>query len=131
PRALRPGDRLSVIAPASPFERDLFELGLAELRDLSFEPVYEPSVFYKREYVAGDPATRAEAFMRAWSDDSVAGVVAARGGYGSVQLLPYLDAESICCRPKVFVGYSDLTAMLNYLTGRCGMVAFHGPTVVG
>ena len=65
PRALRPNDRLSVIAPASPFERDLFEQGLAELRDLSFEPVYEPSVFYKREYVAGDPATRAEAFMRA------------------------------------------------------------------
>ena len=61
----------------------------------------------------------------------MAGVVAARGGYGSVQVLPYLDAEVICCRPKVFVGYSDLTAMLNYLTGQCGIVAFHGPTVVG
>jgi muramoyltetrapeptide carboxypeptidase len=131
PRALRDGDRIAVVAPASPFARDEFECGLAELRTLGFEPVYDESVFERRGYVAGTPATRASAFRRAWEDPSIAAVVAARGGYGSVHVLPLLDRAAIAATPKAFIGYSDTTSLLTWLTLTCGIVSFHGPMIEG
>src|SRR5690349_14744416 len=95
PPALRPGGRIAVIAPASPFARDEFDAGVAELRRLGYEPVFDDSVFARTRYTAGEPRVRAEAFRRAWRDPSVRALVAARGGYGSVQLLPLLDRGEI------------------------------------
>ena len=94
PRALVPGDRVAVVAPASPFDREQFEAGLGELRTLGFEPVYEDSVFARARYVAGAAGQRAAALHRAWSDPSIAAIVAERGGYGCIQLLPFLDPRS-------------------------------------
>ena len=136
PRALRPGDRVAVVAPASPFKRDEFDAGLAELRSLGFDPVYEDSVFARHGYVAGAPDVRAAAFLRAWEDPTVAALVAARGGYGSVQLLPLLDRgtrgrEAIGRHAKAFIGYSDNTSVLTWLTVQCGVVSFHGPMIEG
>jgi muramoyltetrapeptide carboxypeptidase len=127
PRALRPGDRLAMVAPASPFERSDFDAGVAELARLGFEPVFDDSVFAREGYLAGDATLRAKAFLRAWRDPAIAGLVAVRGGYGSVQILPYLDRDTMRATPKVFVGYSDLTSVLTYLTVTCGVSAFHGP----
>ncbi len=131
PRAIRSGDRLAIVAPASPFERMEFDAGIAELRALGFDPVYDDDVFARRGYVAGEPAVRAEALRRAWRDPTIAGVIAVRGGYGSAQILPLLDPVEARRARKVFVGYSDLTAMLAFLTGACGLVAFHGPMLAG
>jgi muramoyltetrapeptide carboxypeptidase len=131
PRALRPGDRLGIVAPASPFARESFDAGVAELRRLGYEPVYDDSVFARRRYTAGDAASRAGAFMRAWHDPSIAALIAVRGGYGSVQLLPLLDPADIRRTPKAFVGYSDNTSLLTWLTGQCGLAAFHGPMLEG
>jgi muramoyltetrapeptide carboxypeptidase len=131
PRALRSGDRVAVVAPASPFRLEEFEAGLDELRRLGFEPVYEPSVFDRDAYVAGAAATRAEAIRIALEDESVGAIMAVRGGYGSVQVLPFLDPEEVRLGRKAIVGYSDLTSLLTYVLGNCGMVAFHGPTVAG
>jgi muramoyltetrapeptide carboxypeptidase len=131
PHAVRPGDRVAVVSPASPFKRDEFDAGLAELRALGFEPVYDERVFAKRGYVSGDPQIRAAAIHGAWSDPSIAAVVGVRGGYGSMQLLPLLDADLARTTRKAFIGYSDLTSLLVFLTGTCGLVSFHGPTVVG
>jgi muramoyltetrapeptide carboxypeptidase len=131
PRALAPGDRLAVVAPASPFTRDDFDRGVSEIRRLGFEPVYDDTVFARQRYVAGSPAVRAAAIRAAWRDPSIAGVIGVRGGYGSAQLLPLLDrAEALrACKP--FIGYSDLTAMLTFLTLSCQLVAFHGPMLAG
>ena len=131
PRALRPGDRVAVVAPASPFKRDEFDAGIAEIRALGFEPVYEDSVFARQGYVAGAPDVRAAAFLRAWEDPAVAALVAARGGYGSVQMLPLLDRGTIGRHAKAFIGYSDNTSILSWLTLQCGIVSFHGPMVEG
>ncbi len=131
PRALRPGDRIAIVAPASPFERGEFDAGVAELRRLGFDPVFDDTVFCRRGYVAGEPEVRADALRAAWTDPSVAAVIGARGGYGSVQLLPLLDPDEARRARKAFVGYSDLTSLLVFLTGRCGLVAFHGPGVAG
>jgi muramoyltetrapeptide carboxypeptidase len=131
PRALRDGDRIAVIAPASPFARDEFDCGIAELRTLGFEPVYDDSVFDRRGYVAGDAASRARAFMTAWSDPSIAALVAARGGYGSVQMLPHLDRPAILRQAKAFIAYSDNTSLLTWLTLAADVVTFHGPMIAG
>jgi len=131
PRALRAGDRIAVVAPASPFRREEFAAGLDELRRLGFEPVYEPSVFDRQVYVAGAARTRAAAIRAALADDSVVAIMAVRGGYGSVQVLPLLDPAEVRRARKPIVGYSDLTSLLTFVNGNCGMVAFHGPTVAG
>jgi muramoyltetrapeptide carboxypeptidase len=127
PPALRPGDRIAVVAPASPFARDEFDAGIAEIRRLGFEPVFDESVFERTGYVAGSPEIRARAWQRAWDDPSIAALVAARGGYGSAQLLPRLDAAAVSRTSKAFIGYSDNTSILAWLTTRCALVSFHGP----
>jgi muramoyltetrapeptide carboxypeptidase len=127
PRALAPGDRLAVVAPASPFVREEFDRGIEEIVRLGFVPVYDESVFARLQYVAGPPALRAAAIQKAWNDPAIAGVIGVRGGYGSAQVLPLLDRADARRACKPFIGYSDLTALLTFLTGNCGMVAFHGP----
>ena len=131
PRALAPGDRIAVVAPASPFARDGFELGVAELCRLGFVPVYDDSVFARDDYVAGPASLRAAAWLRAWSDPSIAALFAVRGGYGSVHLLDALDPHVLRRTPKAFVGYSDNTSLLSLLTLTCGIVSFHGPMLEG
>lgn len=131
PRALQKGDRIAIVAPASPFAREAFDAGLTELRALGFEPVFEESVFDRRAYVAGTAQARASAFQRAWTDPSIAAIVAARGGYGSVHLLPLLDPRLFAGTPKAFIGYSDNTSLLTWLNQSCGVVSFHGPMLEG
>jgi muramoyltetrapeptide carboxypeptidase len=131
PRALRSGDRIAVVAPASPFGREEFDQGVAELRRLGFEPVYDDGVFAQCGYVAGPAPARAAAIMAAWQDPSIAALIAARGGYGSVQTLPWLDRDTLRRTPKPFVGYSDLTSILTHLSAGCGIVSFHGPMLAG
>ena len=131
PRALARGDRLAVVAPASPFRRDEFDQGIDEIRSLGFIPVYDDSVFARDRYVAGSRDARAAALRAAWRDGSIAGIVGVRGGYGSAQVLPLLDRDEIRRTPKPLIGYSDLTALLTFLTIGCGVIAFHGPMLAG
>jgi muramoyltetrapeptide carboxypeptidase len=131
PPALRPGDRIAVVAPASPFPTDEFDRGLDELRRRGFEPVFDERVFAANRYLAGDAALRAASLLDAWRAADVAAVVAARGGYGSAQVLPLVGDALRSLPPKVFVGSSDLTAVLSWLTTKCGVVAMHGPMVAG
>ena len=128
PKRLRSGDKIAVVAPASSFTREEFDKGIAELQRLGFDPVFEESVFAQHGgYLSGEAKVRAEAFLAAWRDPSVRALIAVRGGYGSVHLLPFLEHEDLRETPKAFIGYSDLTTVLTYLTGRCGIVSFHGP----
>ena len=132
PRALRPGDRIAVVAPASAFARVEFDAGVSELRALGFVPVYEESVFERRAYAAGSAASRAAAFERAWRDPDIAALIAVRGGYGSVHLLPLLgELLLLSAPPKAFIGYSDNTSLLSWLTLIGGIVSFHGPMLEG
>jgi muramoyltetrapeptide carboxypeptidase len=129
PRALAPGDRIAVVAPASPFAPEELEAGMAELRRLGFDPIHTASVFAREQYLAGSAEVRARDLLDAWTDPNVAGLVAARGGYGSVHLLPLLNADVFREQPKAFIGFSDNTSLLTWLTQQCGIVAFHGPMI--
>ena len=122
---------MAIVAPASAFAREQFDAGVAELRQLGFEPVWSDAVFARDEYLAGAAELRANDLIAAWHARDIAAIVAARGGYGSVQLLPLLDSDSFRRHPKIFVGYSDNTSILTWLNQACQMVAFHGPMVEG
>jgi muramoyltetrapeptide carboxypeptidase len=126
PRALLAGDRVAVVSPASPFSRDEFDLGLGEIRRLGFEPVYDEDVFARTAYTSGSAEARAAAFLRHWNDETVSALIAVRGGYGSVHLLPLLGAIDTT-RPKLFIGYSDNTSILSWLTCQQHIPALHGP----
>jgi len=130
PRCLTPGDRVAIVAPASPFDRERFEQGVKEIRLLGLTPVITEGVFARLGYLAGDARSRAAALTAAWRDPSNAAVMAARGGYGSAQLLPFLDRNVVRDAVKPFIGHSDVTAFLVYLTTLCDSVCFHGPMVL-
>ncbi|MEQ1573275.1 MAG: LD-carboxypeptidase [Vicinamibacterales bacterium] len=133
PRALKPGDRIAVVSPASPFSREAFEKGVGELRTLGYVPVYHDSVFDRAlgGMTSGPAELRAAAFVRAWSDPSIAALIAVRGGHGSVHMLPHLEGWDPRQNPKLFIGYSDNTSILAWLTTQCGITALHGPMLDG
>ena len=130
PRALVPGDRVRDRRAGEPVRPRPVRPGVAEIARFGLTPVMTEGVFARRGYVAGDARRRAAALMDAWRDPSIAAVMAARGGYGSAQLLGFLDPDVVRDAAKPFIGHSDLTALLVYLTTRCGTVCFHGPMVL-
>jgi len=131
-RPAGPGSRIGLVAPASPFDRDEFEKGVVELRRLGFEPVYDDRVFERRGFVAGDPESRKAQLTDLWRRNDVDAVMALRGGYGSLQILPLLspdDAELARAARMAFIGYSDVTSLHIWLGGRAGMTSIHGPMI--
>jgi muramoyltetrapeptide carboxypeptidase len=130
-RPVPPGGRIALVAPASPFERAQFDAGVAELRRLGFTAVYDDSVFDRLPLTAGTAETRARAIMRAFERPDADAVIAVRGGYGSAEVLPLLDAEAIRRSRRAFVGYSDLTAMHAFLGAAAGVASVHGSMLEG
>lgn len=129
PAPLRTGDTVGIIAPASPIERDQFEAGCAALRSLGYELFYLESIFEHQRYFSGSLRRRVEEFNQMWARPDIKAIVCARGGYGCNYLLPEIDCDVIAANPKVFVGYSDVTSLLTYITDATGLVTFHGPMV--
>ena len=129
PPALRHGDTVGIVAPASHFKREDFEAGCDRLRRLGYRPVYEESIFERDLYFAGPTARRAREFESMFSRDDVKAIFCARGGYGANYLLETLNLKAMTAKPKIFVGYSDLTSLLTYISDAARVVSFHGPMV--
>jgi muramoyltetrapeptide carboxypeptidase len=129
PRALRPGDLIGIVASASNVNRENLETGCGALKRLGYRTVYAESIFDRDLYFAGSIERRVRELEQMFERDDVRAIVAARGGYGANYLLPMLDLAKIRANPKIFVGYSDLTALLTYFTDTGGLITFHGPMV--
>lgn len=129
PRALRSGDKVGIVAPASNVKRELLEAGCDALRRLGYEPLYFESILERDLYFAGSAERRARELEDMFVRDDIRAIVCARGGYGSNYLLPLLDLKKIVAHPKIFVGYSDLTSLLTSLADAANFVTFHGPMV--
>jgi len=129
PPPLRPGARIGIVAPASPFDMKKFEGGLAVLKEMGFTPVTPEGLYKKERYLAGPDQHRADLVNRYFNDDAIQAVLCARGGYGTMRILNHLDFESIRKQPKIVVGFSDNSALLWALYQQCGLATFHGPTV--
>ena len=129
PRRLRPGSVIGVTAPASPFAPDVLERGVGALREMGFEVRYSEDLFDACGYLAGPDDQRAAAFDRLVADPEIDAIMCARGGYGSLRILPLLDYARVAEHPKAVIGFSDITALLWALYFRCGLIGFHGPLV--
>jgi muramoyltetrapeptide carboxypeptidase len=129
PLALRPGDTVGIVAPASHFSRGDLHAGCEALRRAGYRPFYFDSILDQDLYFAGSVQRRARELEEMFSRQDVKAIVCARGGYGANYLLEALDLEKIKSNPKVFVGYSDVTALLTYFFDAVGLVTFHGPMV--
>ena len=131
PTALKKGDTIGVIAPAWSFDPDNFKKGVNKLRRLGFKLKYDQAIFRKYWSMAGRDKQRAEQINKMFADKEVKAIVCAKAGYGSMRTLPFLDIKIIKRNPKIFVGYSDITAILSYLNNTAHMVVFHGPVISG
>jgi muramoyltetrapeptide carboxypeptidase len=127
PPALRQGDTVGIVAPASNLKRAELEAGCENLRRAGYRPFYLESILEQDIYFAGSVDRRARELGEMFVRDDVRAIVCARGGYGANYLLQGLDLEKIKAHPKIFVGYSDLTALLTYVSDAASLVTFHGP----
>lgn len=127
PPALRAGDTVGIVAPASNIKRADLDAGCEALRRAGYKPFYLDSILEQDLYFAGPVRRRARELEEMFVREDVRAIVCARGGYGSNSLLPALDLRKIEAHPKIFVGYSDNTALLTFLADAGGFVTFHGP----
>lgn len=129
PRALRSGDKVGIVAPASNIKRDLLERGCDGLRRMGYEPFYLDSILDRDLYFAGSVERRTRELEEMFSRDDVKAIVCARGGYGSNYLPLALDPKKIVSNPKILVGYSDITTLVCCMADSANFVTFHGPMV--
>ncbi|QDR82399.1 S66 peptidase family protein [Sporomusa termitida] len=129
PRRLRPGATLGVIAPAGPGNQEQTAAGIAWLEQAGFRIKPGTTVSQELGYLAGPDALRAADLQAMFADPAVDGIICLRGGYGTMRLLELLDYDLIRQNPKVFVGYSDITALHTSIGQRAGLITFHGPMV--
>ena len=129
PRALHPGDRVGIVAPASNLKREMLEAGCDGLRRAGYEPFYFDSILERDLYFAGSVERRARELEEMFTRDDIRAIVCARGGYGSNYLPLALDPVKIVAHPKILVGYSDITTLLCCIADAANFVTFHGPMV--
>src|ERR1700687_5505909 len=127
PPALRPGDTVGIVAPASNLKRADLQAGCDRLRRAGYRPFYLDSILEQDLYFAGSVERRARELEEMFARDEVRAIVCARGGYGANYLLRELDLEKIKAHPKILVGYSDITTLLTHFVDAAGLVTFHGP----
>ncbi|MEM9992239.1 MAG: LD-carboxypeptidase, partial [Bacteroidota bacterium] len=121
------GDTVSVISPASFVVDELLEKAVKNIESLGLKVKLGKNIRADRGYIAGTDAERLADLHAAFSDPQTQGVWCARGGYGCTRLLPNIDYKLICKNPKVFVGFSDITALHQAFYVETGLVSFHGP----
>ena len=127
PPRLQPGDTIMFVAPAGELDRERMMLAKERLEERGYKVKLRDDLFAVDGYLAGSDERRAEEFMQAFRDPEVRGVFPGTGGYGTMRMLDLLDFDVIRANPKVFIGFSDITALHAALNRRAGLVTFHSP----
>lgn len=127
PGRLHAGDKIGLIAPGSFISENELHDSIKNLEALGLQVMRGKCLTTKYGYFSGNDRERAADINYFFSDKEINGIICARGGYGTVRVLPHLDYDLIKNNPKVLCGYSDITALHQALFIRCGLVSFHGP----
>ena len=128
PKALKPGDTIGIVAPASNIKKDLLEQGCRELESLGFKTYVRSDITSSFRYFSGTQERRLSEFLEMLRNPEIRAIFCARGGYGSGQLLRDVNPDVIRENAKIVNGSSDITLLLNWIE-RAGVVSFHGPMV--
>lgn len=129
PHRLKPGDTVAIAAPAGAFDHEVLYRGTRVLKQMGFKVLLPDGLFATEGNRAGSDRHRADLLNGLFADDSVDAIMCARGGYGTLRILPFIDYQAVEKNPKIFIGFSDISALLWSLFSRCGLVTFHGPLV--
>ncbi|MEM7576798.1 MAG: LD-carboxypeptidase [Planctomycetota bacterium] len=127
PVALQPGDTIMFVAPAGELIEDRVMLAKKRLEERGFRVILPDTLFRQVGYLAGTDQERADELMAAFTNPEVDAIFPGTGGYGATRILPLLDFDAIAANPKVFVGFSDITALHIAIHQRTGLVTFHSP----
>jgi muramoyltetrapeptide carboxypeptidase len=131
PPRLSAGARVALIAPCSPPSDEKLEKALQNLQNMGLQVVEGKSLRSRNGYLAGNDAARIADIHWAFQDNAIDAVWCVRGGYGATRLLPDINFQLIRQHPKLFIGYSDVTALHLAIQARTGLVTFHGPVAAG
>ena len=127
PKLLKIGDKVAILAPSSATDMKSVENGEKRIKALGLNPVMFPTCYKNYGHLSASDEERAKDINDAFSDDTIKGIICLRGGYGTPRILDLLDYEIITSNPKIFVGFSDITALHTAFNQICQMVTFHGP----
>jgi muramoyltetrapeptide carboxypeptidase len=131
PPGLRQGDTIGVISPAGPVDEPELQAGIGMLKSSGFSVRLARHVYEKSGYLAGEDENRLSDLHDMFRDKDIKAIFCTRGGYGTMRLLDNINYEIIKENPKIFVGYSDITALLMAILKKTGLITFHGPMVRG
>lgn len=126
-KRLEKGDTIGLISPASPENPDSIKLGITFLKSLGFKIKEGAHLYDSEKYLAGSDKDRASDLINMFKDPEVDMILCLRGGYGTMRILPLLDLGIIRANPKIFMGFSDITSLLNIISQKCNLITFHGP----
>ncbi|MHB8809063.1 MAG: S66 peptidase family protein [Desulfobulbaceae bacterium] len=130
PPPLHQGDCIGLFSPAGPVrDKNRVAAGIRLLHELGFRTRQLRSTRESHDYLAADDRTRADEFHALWADDDIRALMAVRGGYGCLRIIDSLDFALLRARPKILIGFSDITVLLNTISARTGLVTVHGPVV--
>src|SRR5688572_29569647 len=129
PPALQKGATIGVVAPSYSPREGWLTRGVKALERAGFQVLLDSELMTFRRFTRKEDERRAENFIAMWVNPEVKAIIGGTGGYGAVRMLPYLEPEVFRLHPKIFVGYSDVTALHLWLNRRAGLRTFHGPTV--
>ena len=127
PERLKPGDTIGLITPGSYITGEELSASIKNLNGLGFNVVYNNSILSKNGYFSGTDKQRAAEVGQMFQRADINGIICARGGYGCARILPLLNYNIIKMNPKVFMGFSDVTALLYGIYKQTGLICFHGP----
>lgn len=131
PPRLHSGDLIGIVSPAAAVGEEALRRGCAELERLGFAVRVGEHALDRHRFLAGTDHARAQELLHMFQDPTVRAIFCSRAGYGSGRVLPLLDFAALARNPKIFLGYSDASLLLNAFLQQAGWVSFHGPVVAG
>ncbi|MBS4955544.1 MAG: LD-carboxypeptidase [Clostridium sp.] len=129
PKPLQQGDSVAIIAPASPCDKKLIDKCISSLNELGLNVVIGESCISEHGFLSGTDDIRANDINCMFADKNIKGIFALRGGYGCARLLDLLDFKLIKKNPKIFIGYSDITALHIAINQKSKLITYHGPMI--
>lgn len=129
PTPLKERDAIGIVAPGSPVNPELFSKGVNILEDMGFRVVYGKFVLERNGYLAGSDIQRLADLNMMVMDEYIKAIIAARGGFGCLRLLEGLNLNEFKLHPKLVIGFSDCTSLLNIVSQRSSLITLHGPVV--
>lgn len=129
PKPLQKGDSVAIIAPASPSDKNLIDKCITSLNELGLNVVVGESCLSEHGFLSGTDDIRAKDINCMFSNKNIKGIFALRGGYGCARLLNLIDFKLIKKNPKIFVGYSDITALHIAINQKSKLITYHGPMI--